>query len=305
MIISINKNWKDAEESHTRFISRKIITYLKEKPITKTSKKTWDFVNDIFPYLVICNKDDIEESIRIYRKHLTFFNSKERPIFINTIKKIFNYDNFIKKHGAWNAYELCKKSIARTCPYCNQAYAFTFQVKGKGFRPTLDHFYSKDTFPHLALALNNLIPSCYTCNSSLKGRKDFFKNEHLNPLWDDENITFSLSHKNDLLNFEQALKNDPAGVIVNTNIDRACKKTDASIKTFMLKERYDFLSFEAAEFARSKLDFMYAKNSGIEPLMNISEASILRFDPINYKKYILGKLYLGINNQIEQYKVNN
>lgn len=61
-----------------------------------------------------------------------------------------------------------------TCYYCNIDYVNTYNTKnGKKNKFTLDHYYDKSTYPYLALSLYNLIPSCYTCNSKLKGTVEF------------------------------------------------------------------------------------------------------------------------------------
>jgi len=44
---------------------------------------------------------------------------------------------------------------------------------------TLDHLLPKSDYPHFALSLYNLIPSCYTCNSKTKGAKDLGKMDDL------------------------------------------------------------------------------------------------------------------------------
>lgn len=307
MIISIVNNWRKAENKHAKFlfdlVSAKI---LKLDRTLLVESKVVQFLEEVTHYLIISGRDDILLSISIYNDYLNSFNDEiNRQGFIKKIRSIFDYDNFVKKNGDWNAYELCKDSLTRTCPYCNQSYAFTLQAGTRGFRPTLDHYYSKDDYPHLALSLNNLVPSCYTCNSNLKGKKDFFKIPHLNPLWDDENISFSFSHVRGVVNLEKDVCAAPEGLIVNTNVDTLCDRTNKSIETFLIKERYELVAFEAATFAKSKLEYLYAKETGIPYFEKISEATIIRFDAEEYTQYLLGKLLLGINNQINGLKRDN
>lgn len=47
------------------------------------------------------------------------------------------------------------------CPYCNRNY---INNRGDKFSAQMDHFYSKDEYPWLAVSLYNLIPSCGACN---------------------------------------------------------------------------------------------------------------------------------------------
>ncbi len=61
-----------------------------------------------------------------------------------------------------------------TCYYCNIDFVNMYNTRiGKKNKFTLDHYYDKATYPYLALSLYNLIPSCYTCNSKLKGNEEF------------------------------------------------------------------------------------------------------------------------------------
>jgi len=61
-----------------------------------------------------------------------------------------------------------------TCYYCNIDYINTYNTRsGKKNKFTLDHYYDKGSYSYLALSLYNLIPSCYACNSKLKGVEEF------------------------------------------------------------------------------------------------------------------------------------
>lgn len=192
---------------------------------------------------------------------------------------------------------MCKTSTTRTCPFCNQAYAFTIQKNRRGFRPTLDHFYCKDKYPHLALTLNNLVPSCNTCNSSLKGKIDFYVQKHLNPLWDNENLSFSLSSSEEIAHLETQIKNRSDKLKINITLENpSCDLSINSKETFMFEERYEFMINEAIDFLIAKMNYEEAYNN-LEHFRELCEAAFIRFDKENYKNYLLGKLYLGLYNQ--------
>ena len=55
------------------------------------------------------------------------------------------------------------------CPYCNRHYIFTIDSNRK-VSAQFDHFYSKVSYPYLALSFYNLIPCCPDCNKA-KGEK--------------------------------------------------------------------------------------------------------------------------------------
>lgn len=54
------------------------------------------------------------------------------------------------------------------CPYCNRDYINARSEGASGAQ--LDHFYSKEDYPYLALSLYNLIPVCGNCNR-IKSKK--------------------------------------------------------------------------------------------------------------------------------------
>lgn len=81
----------------------------------------------------------------------------------------------------YDAYTLAQSLNVTVCPYCNRNYTFTVKSKNGSTRPQFDHFYDKATYPILALSFYNLIPSCPTCNSSTKGRKQFSLKTHIHP----------------------------------------------------------------------------------------------------------------------------
>ncbi len=67
-------------------------------------------------------------------------------------------------------YALVEDTGVKCCPYCNRNFTVQYryrnyqkQVDGKA-QPELDHFYSKSSYPYLAICCNNLVPCCNNCN---------------------------------------------------------------------------------------------------------------------------------------------
>ena len=84
----------------------------------------------------------------------------------------YAYDNFTTKKQEYDAYDLADTLGIDTCPYCNINPTYTILDDTEHtLRPEFDHFYDKSTYPILALSFYNLIPSCHTCNATLKGNK--------------------------------------------------------------------------------------------------------------------------------------
>ena len=116
-------------------------------------------------------------------------NLNSDRVFI--IQQIFRYDILINKgfqindngeKSTWGSYRLTSDIAFNSCVYCNRNWIITVgdQVN-KTTNPQLDHFFSKSDFPILRLSFYNLIPSCETCNSRVKGSVEFEYNKNLHP----------------------------------------------------------------------------------------------------------------------------
>lgn len=199
------------------------------------------------------------------------------------LTRIFDYKAFSRKqNNGWGAYRLCEQAAVLTCPYCNLAYGHTvFYDKEGVMRPTLDHFLDKGKFPLFALSLNNLVPSCYYCNSSIKGKKDFMRNLHLHPLHsaDGIEITFDVcprrARRNSLLIDTAALK---------LRVDPGNRRAVNSLKTFHLQDRYECLLDEARFIAKRMIEYTQGTNPGLR------EWAMRGVTKDNYRNRVLGKL---------------
>lgn len=169
---------------------------LKDYLISKIDSSTLN--KDLKDYI----KNNLEKIIKgkpsELKKLNTNFNSLKayRPtkILKGKVSKIFDYKYFSsKKDNIYDGYDLAQKLDIKTCLYCNRNYTLTVS-KGKKkvdkiTRPEFDHFFDKSENPLLALSIQNLIPSCKICNSTLKGRKKFNLVSNLHP-YQDEVINF-------------------------------------------------------------------------------------------------------------------
>ncbi len=169
-------------------------------------------------------------------------------------------------------------------------------------RPTLDHYYDKDSYPHLALTLYNLIPSCYSCNSNLKGRKDFSENKHLHPLFDSEVISFSLRNEKDIvIDTLEMIDQSRSKIKIELKADN--QEAKSSIKTFLLSERYANFVDAAINFSRAKYYFDELKNNNqLDIIDDIKEEVVLRFDKTDYQNELLGRLFFDMYNQFNLMK---
>jgi 5-methylcytosine-specific restriction endonuclease McrA len=304
MIVSIVGNWNSVKKSHRQYLEKKIDKFLRRNVIHHGPPlPAYCFIRQAKADILSDSHGDLKRSIRLYLSYISNLTPVEEELFNVMLNKLFNYDGFTSKEGAWNAYSLCGASPSRTCPYCNQAFAFTVTGTKSSYRPTLDHYYSQEHYPHLALTLSNLVPSCYACNSSLKGRADFYTAPHLHPLFDKENIEFDLVHPDkSVIDIRAEFESVKHELIVKARAMTDCKKTDSSLSTFLLNERYLQSSIEAVKFAKAKISF----DTDVLSLLTFSrktlESEILQFHPSDYRGSILGKMYESIYRELERTK---
>lgn len=310
MILAIHDNWEKAKTRHDAYLKAILDTVLVSKTHTVASPRTLPFLEQIQDDLLDGSVDRLRNTIAAHQLvEAACADDAERAEFRQDLEDIFDYSGFISKNKAgWNAYELCKLSKYRTCPYCNQAYAFTVVqqhdiVKGKtvkSFRPTLDHFLPKSRFPHLAISLNNLVPSCSICNSSLKGSIDFHAEEHLHPFEDAESISFSLADSaGQLVDLRSNIDKDNHQLTLQVKFSGSCVPSTNSVKTFLVRERYEMHVAEAVEFAVARLSLSRLRAREIGGLgLGNSEVHLLRFDPANYRNVILGKMLRDLHAQL-------
>lgn len=248
------------------------------------------------------------------KNHVNVFDYKN---LIDDLKNTFNYTYFSNKEKpGWNAYKLCKESKLKICPYCHHAYAFTVYRGEDGLlRPTLDHFYPKSIYPHLALTLCNLIPSCYSCNSSLKRDDDFYTKKHLHPYFDGESISFKITHPSktivDIIGSFQTLKSE---LTIELLWPQNCEASNNSISLFALEARYEHMAREGIDFVASQVEIEALLGNQKVTVSRTNEypeksdgplkiedaylkARLLRFERTEYKQYILGKMYADLYDQ--------
>lgn len=111
------------------------------------------------------------------------------------LEYIFNYETFSGEDYSkceWSAYKYIKNLGVSICVYCNSQFTHTIfkdlgEDKSFKVRPALDHIFPKNSHPLLSISIYNLIPSCNTCNSSLKGADEVSIEEFIHPYLEDIN----------------------------------------------------------------------------------------------------------------------
>lgn len=243
----------------------------------------------------------LRKVIKVTESKLKNATKAERLAFQEECTRIFDYRRFATKSTKnWNAYSLCMTSNYRLCPYCQQSLAVTIyrDSKSGALRPTLDHFYPKHKYPYLALSLYNLIPSCHPCNSSLKGQKDFYKNEHLHPYEDDESIRYDFDIASYIQHRELALSTPTLQVSIREvpSTHRLHGKVQRSIETFLAQERLTISEPEINRFIDTLLNYSPERLKEINHTIFSNSSWILTpeiaisFSRANYKNEWLGAI---------------
>ncbi|NAS19403.1 hypothetical protein GND98_016470 [Clostridium butyricum] len=128
-------------------------------------------LNKIEKLICADTKKELLEQINIIEP-LINKDSKIEKVSVEEIKKDIKavFEHLFKNFSTrkW-AYDFLQIVECKVCPYCNRSYTFTVRKGKYKSKPELDHYFSKNIYPYLAISIFNLIPSCSTCN---KGKSD-------------------------------------------------------------------------------------------------------------------------------------
>ena len=126
-----------------------------------------DTITSLLPYFPDIHHRTLAKKPQAFRQKYADIQDLKKQL-----NKIFDYTWFSKKtNNIYSAYQLSKTLDRYTCTYCNRSFTSTVFHDGDTpvIRPTLDHWFPKSEYPLLAVSFYNLVPSCYPCNSSVKG----------------------------------------------------------------------------------------------------------------------------------------
>lgn len=227
------------------------------KPVQKITNI---YINKFIKNLLIATPNQLDQIIEEVKKNPTIFTENIKNIY----KKIFQYDLY-RIHFVQYFIDLDFK----VCYYCNRNYISNFTGSSKVKSTfTLDHFHQKEKYPMLALSFYNLIPSCYTCNSTIKGKKNVeqYKNNYDDEYDFDTKASFKF----------ESIGNEHLLTLTSTE-----KKIQQYIKDFKHHEIYQIHINDAIELFKKQrdLEFLIKK---YEDITNINEVDI--------KKTIFGEI---------------
>lgn len=183
--------------------------------------------------------------------------SSDRSNLFSALKQIFVNNGFEK---LTNKVEFYKTAHLHVCPYCNH-FPITERPKDGEEHPTgeVDHFYCKELYPHLALTLSNLVPSCGGCNGSGSGKwtKDMQSENVVNPhaLDHSHGIDFSID-----LSGTGSVTDEKQWVnAINIDLKFVISGLDNNDRIFGLKELYNSDDLKKRAKVAFRQGMLYAK----------------------------------------------
>lgn len=169
-------------DGHFRHLLPKIKARLKKRGARQFQSY---FTDQKLEEILTCQAADL---LVLHKKTMADLQKKvNSPILEKRLKAIFSHVTFFRKpdnNSQYSAFDICEGIELVTCPYCNLNLVTTIVKTGPRelvLRPPLDHFFPFSKYPLLALCFYNLVPSCWTCNSSFKLSKDCNTVSHLHP----------------------------------------------------------------------------------------------------------------------------
>lgn len=296
MIISAKKIRAGIEKKHNDYIANRVRIFNKKSNWPKLAI-TKIFVNNNINLITSKKLCDLEKSINNYNREIKKLSSADRKIFKSDLQKLFSYSSLSRSKGNWNSREVCKLFSYQTCPYCNINYLEISQGNDPLYRPPLDHFFPESLYPHLAISLYNLVPSCTICNTNLKGDSDFYATRHLHPLFDSESIRFAVT--NNLVEIRDNFKAIRNSIAIEITQHPRSERASNSIATFNIQGRYKQRRGEALGLISTLVGFNKSRSKEIQNAIDpaFDAESILQFEPADYRDFPLGRLKLDLFNQ--------
>ncbi|WP_159094479.1 HNH endonuclease [Stenotrophomonas sp. YAU14D1_LEIMI4_1] len=304
MIISIKDAWSDKVVEYHRDYVLGIINKASKVDGSWGAKYVAEFVARNEVAMSVGGVPDIKNAIDDFQNVVEGRSEKVIDNINKTISRIMSYSSFCDKGRlGWNAYLLCKDFKYVMCPYCQQSLAITvFRGKSGAYRPTLDHFYPKHKFPFLALSLYNLIPSCQSCNSSLKAAQDFSENEHLHPYESEESISFEIDVGQYVRSRAEGEKKWELRVVCDAD-----GPAGNSVNTFAVRERYEMVRsfvdrFAASSYIRFSVNKEKYRELFSEEHIQDHLDEFMGFSPGRYRDEFMGKMKLDLYELIKGYR---
>lgn len=266
-------------------IEEKIDKVLADKKIPLYERKLFNILKNNLKKIITSSPDELKKiNLIIYPLYQVYLSKrthgckrKDRKTIVgianNKIFSIFDYTSFIKKNDGRYAYNFTENLNVSVCVYCNRQYTSTLWTEDGKCRPALDHFFAKATYPYFALSFFNLIPSCYTCNSSLKNQKEFTLGSNLHPFRESMFDVLNFSVDISSVDFIDGSKKNFKIILKQSQLcsdKMLISKAEANAEIFKINELYNGHKDYASEIIKKSY---YYDCSKIDELFNFQTSN--------------------------------
>ena len=186
----------EQEEYYELIINKKNIisqkkagTWKKKNPLTYINSKCKFYLKKNLKELMFLSADELDRLIKsipldelVQLKDLllkTPYKKRKKGGAVERIQGNYLADELYANMKKSARKIIFEKAGFKTCPYCNRNYVNMVKRNKSDYSSTfeLDHFYNKAKYPFFAVSVNNLIPTCPSCNR-IKNEKAFILNPY-------------------------------------------------------------------------------------------------------------------------------
>lgn len=200
--------------------------------------------------------------------------------FCKDYSKYFNHNKHLKINNL-----IVGMQETKTCIYCNGQY---IDNRDDRVVAQLDHLFAKSVYPHLAICLYNLVPSCSNCNVIKQSSDKLFQSPY-DKKYKLEHFKFCLDIGPNILDadskFEMQYKIDEE-IYNRKTLKDIEKDIDPMINNLIEMKISDFYSNRRDEVKDIIQKKLYLEKSTIELLKNINKD----LDDIIINKMVFGEI---------------
>lgn len=254
--MSLNTNNKKTETS----IEWEILLELRRKIFAKSKNTNETIENEEETIHKIATCSELEFLVQLQEKWYQLFDEENRALLSSALGTLLGYDDFYNgleisvanEKICWNRHTLMQSVNTSICPYCGRQYITN--RKNDTTTASCDHYYPKSQYPLLSINMYNLVPSCYVCNSVIKGNRLKRADQlHLYPYQDDSNL---LKFRIKIDNADSLYNVSKGDNLIEVEIGEACcesqmQRAKSSVELFELQDVYQHHQIDAFELRRA------------------------------------------------------
>lgn len=351
--LSVVNSSADVERMFASEIDKKTLRVASRFAVTKIAKRYFGFLSrkislDIDESLISGGCQYIRSVMHEEKDRFGAANEPQKEIkgIRPLLAAIFNYDGFrtgnqleyssksgLKWHAdsasGWGGYQFIKALKVTICPYCGADTVYAFEVgecyetpkrKQKKIRfvphrSSLDHFFPRSEYPYLGITLCNLVPSCFRCNTQLKGSFLTEWEKHSHPYADDIHKLLEFYVEDiDIERIKDVRKKGGFKLSLRKRFDSGnqCDKNRAytfmqdvmhtdEVYSALFKDEIRHILYKTAVAAENEPDFYsHLLGSDIERFLYG-----MRLSPDEILRHRLGKLIIDVNRQWPSISTSN